>query len=131
MFWCGQDHTEGEIPSKSRLLSVGKLLEPHKGSPTCKRKCFADFDKPQDIASFRFLKLYLLMVIMWTKIHLQVCNLYRDNDKAFFSQCGLLFLWSSSPQNEIDAIIDSLFVCFLRRIFEVFMLLIFVHRQFM
>lgn len=61
---CGQDHTEGEIPSKSRLLSVGKLLEPHKGSPTCRRKCFADFDKPQDIAAFRFLKLYLLMIIM-------------------------------------------------------------------
>ncbi len=31
MFWCGQDHTEGEITPKIRLLSVGKLLESHKG----------------------------------------------------------------------------------------------------
>lgn len=31
MFWRGQDHTEGEITPTIRLLSVGKLLESHKG----------------------------------------------------------------------------------------------------
>lgn len=29
MFWCGRDHTEGEITSKRRFLSVGKVLEVH------------------------------------------------------------------------------------------------------
>lgn len=31
MFWCGRDHTEGEVTSKRRLLSVGKLLEVQEG----------------------------------------------------------------------------------------------------